>query len=136
MSKGFNKDVWGVRGSRGGVKVSQEVKTSVRGVPWVKGGLRDPRGLRWTSWVYQGFQGAPRRCPRGSRGTLVVSKGINKDVRGVRGSRGTPRGVSGALSYPRGQEGCPRGRGKSRGSKGVKRDVWGVPGAQGSTRDI
>ena len=95
MSKGFNKDVWGVRGSRGGVKVSQEVKTSVRGVPWVKGGLRDPRGLRWTSWVYQGFQGAPRRCPRGSRGTLVVSKGINKDVRGVRGSRGTPRGVRG-----------------------------------------
>ena len=95
-SRGSSGVPGGSRGGQGGgVKASQEVKTSVRGVPWVKGGLRDPRGLRWTSWVYQGFQGAPRRCPRGSRGTLVVSKGINKDVRGVRGSRGTPRGVRG-----------------------------------------
>ena len=95
MSGGQRGRQGGPRWVRGVVKVSQEVKTSVRGVPGVEGGLRDPRVVRWTSWVYQGFQGAPRRCPRGSRGTLVVSKRINKDVRGVRGSRGTPRGVRG-----------------------------------------
>ena len=76
MSKGFNKDVWGVRGSRGGVKVSQEVKTSVRGVPGVEGGLRDPRGFRWTSWVYQGVQGAPG-----------LSQRVKGNARGVQGGQ-------------------------------------------------
>ena len=87
MSKGVIKDVWGqggqvgcqggpggVRG--GGVKASQEVKTSVRGVPWVKGGLRDPRGLRWTSWVYQGVKGAPG-----------LSQRIKGNARGVQGGQ-------------------------------------------------
>ena len=59
-----------------------------------------------------------------------MSKGVSKDVRGVRGSKGAPGG---------GQEefkGCPRGREKCRVSKGVKRDVRGVPGIQGTARDI
>ena len=56
MSKGVNKDVRGVRGSRGmpewvreGVKVSKGIK---RGVPGVEGSLGDPRGLRGVSEVY------------------------------------------------------------------------------------
>ena len=74
MSKGFNKDVWGVRGSRGGVKVSQEVKTSARGVQGVEGGLRDPRGLRWTPWVYQGVHGAPG-LPQRVKGNVMGVRG-------------------------------------------------------------
>ena len=45
-------------------------------------------------------------------------------------------GQEGRQGIPGVQKGCPRGRGKSRGSKGVKRGVLGVRGAQGSTRDI
>ena len=63
MSKGVNKDVRGVRGSRGmpggvrgGVKVSKGVK---RGVPGVKGSLGDPRGLKGVSEVYQGLKESP-----------------------------------------------------------------------------
>ena len=64
MSKGLNKEVRGVRGSRGtprGVrgcaKVSQGVK---RAVPGVEGNLRDPRGLRGMSGVYQVLKEVPR----------------------------------------------------------------------------
>ena len=98
MSKGVNNDVRGMRGSRGmpggvrgAVKVSQEVKTSARGVQGVEGGLRDPRGLRWTPWVYGGSM-ERQGCPKGSRGTSWVSEGVSKDVRGVTGSRGTQGG--------------------------------------------
>ena len=64
-----------------------------------------------------------------------MSKAVNKDIRSVRGSRGTP-GVSGGVrqGIPGGQEGCPRGRGKSRGSKRVKRDVRGVKGLKEAPR--
>ena len=66
----------GPRWVRGVVKVSQEVKTSVRGVPGVEGGLRDPRVLRWTSWVYQGVQGAPG-----------LSQRVKGNARGVQGGQ-------------------------------------------------
>ena len=63
VSKGVNKDVRGVRGSRGtpggvrgGVKVSQGVK---RCVPGVEGSVGDPGGLRGMSGVYQGLKEAP-----------------------------------------------------------------------------
>ena len=86
MSKGVNRDVRGVRRSRGapgrsrvgqgGVKVYQEVKTSVRGVLGVEGGLRDPSRLRWTSWVYQGVKGEPG-----------LSQWVKGNVRGVQGGQ-------------------------------------------------
>ena len=66
----------GPRWVRGVVKVSQEVKTSVRGVPGVEGGLRDPRVVRWTSWVYQGVQGAPG-----------LSQRVKGNARGVQGGQ-------------------------------------------------
>ena len=66
----------GSKMGQGGVKVSQEVKTSVRGVPGVEGGLRDPRVLRWTSWVYQGVQGAPG-----------LSQRVKGNARGVQGGQ-------------------------------------------------
>ena len=73
-SKGGARGVQGESG--GGVKVSQEVKTSVRGVPGVEGGLRDPRVVRWTSWVYQGVQGAPG-----------LSQRVKGNARGVQGGQ-------------------------------------------------
>ena len=86
MSKGVNKDVRGVRRSRGtpggargimgGVRVSQEVKKGIWGVPGVEGSLGDPRGLRGTSWVCRGVKGAPR-----------VSQGVKGNVSGVQGGQ-------------------------------------------------
>ena len=82
VSKGVNKGVWGSRGRqrgpgwvRGAVKVSQEVKTSARGVQGVEGGLRDPRGLRWTPWVYQGVHGAPGLSQRVKGNVMGVQGG-------------------------------------------------------------
>ena len=58
---------------RGVVKVSQGVK---RGVPGVKGSLGDPKGLRWTSWAYQGVKRAP-----------WLSQRVKENLRGVQGGQ-------------------------------------------------
>ena len=66
VSKGPTRSL-GVPGSPEGVKGTpryplQGIKRGVRGVPEAEGSLEDPRGLRGTSGLYQGFKEAPGIC--------------------------------------------------------------------------
>ena len=79
------------------------------------------RGVSGTSSVHQKVKCAPG-VSTGSRGTSGVSKGVSKDVRGVRGSIGTPVESRG-------------GQGGNQVIKEVKNSVRGFPGVEGSLGD-